>query len=291
MASDLQETKVLNSRLGPCCVCVANAAKYTCPSCGAKTCSLGCVKTHKNDANCNGMRNKTAMVHKGDMDNFTLLSDYRFLEEIDHKLEDNHRDPLRRHIVQRNNERPTLPHFLQRLKNEAWNRGTLLKFMPSHFAAHQENSTRFHFKEGIIRWHVKWIFHQADVKFTDKSIDENTSIVKLLVKYMEPNNGLLSAEENEKLAYYHSASYGKIAVLLRTNERGSGPAFEEVFVKKSLRLNLANKTVTEFPVFYVILRDHIHAYLDYEADDQDDLFSEIEEKDIQKDEGLSYFQS
>ncbi|XP_064094240.1 box C/D snoRNA protein 1-like [Macrobrachium nipponense] len=221
------------------------------------------------------------------MGNLTLLSDYRFLEEIDHKLDDNHRHPLRRHIMVRHGERQSLPHFLQRLKSEAWNRGTLLKFMPSHFVAHQENSTRYYFKDGIIRWHVKWIFHQADVTFVDRNVDENTTIVKLLSKYLEPNDSL-SLEESEKLAFYHSASYGKVAVLMQTNEKGSVPAFEEVFVKKSLRLNMANKTVIEYPVFYVVLRDHIHSYLEYEADDHDDLFCEKEQKE-EVDESLGYF--
>ncbi|XP_068205785.1 box C/D snoRNA protein 1 [Palaemon carinicauda] len=287
METDIKEIQAGISRLGICSVCVSSSAKYTCPACSAKTCSLACVKTHKKNANCNGTRNKTAMVHKEEMNNLTLLSDYRFLEEIDHKLDDNHRHPLRRHIMLKHGERPPLPHFLQRLKSEAWNRGTLLKFMPNHFVAHQENSTRYYFKEGIIRWHVKWIFHQADVTFVDKDVDENTTIVKLLSKYLEPNDSL-GAEDSEKLAYYHSASYGRVAVLLRTNEKGSGPAFEEAFMKKSLRLNLANKTVIEYPVFYVILRDHIHSYLEYEADDHDDLFCEKEEKE-EEGESLGYF--
>lgn len=122
----------------------------------------------------------------------------------------------------------------------------------------------------------------------DSSVDENTLIIKLLSKYLDPKNNL-SAEDNEKLAYYHSASYGKVAVLMKTDLPGSGMTFQELFLSKSLRLNFANKSILEYPVLYVVLRDHIHAYLDYQPEGHDDLFSEPEVKEAQKVEGLSFF--
>ncbi|KAK7084542.1 Box C/D snoRNA protein 1 [Halocaridina rubra] len=292
MESDNHTSEALKSRLGTCSVCIANLAKYTCPSCKIKTCSLSCVKTHKDDTSCSGVRSKTAMIHKEDMDNLTLLSDYRFLEEIDHKLEDTGRDPLRRYVAPSPYGVPSLPPFLIRLKTAAWKRGTHLRFMPKHFVAHKENSTRYIFQEGIIRWHVKWVFHQADISFTEESVNENKTIIDLLAKYLEPDSSVLSPEEAEKLAYYHSASYKKIAVLLKNADRGS-PVFEEMFVDKSLLLNLANKTVKEFPVFYVVLRDHIHFYMDLEADDDhnfNDLFDDhLQKTESDKDESLCYF--
>ncbi|XP_045606797.1 box C/D snoRNA protein 1 [Procambarus clarkii] len=279
------------SRLGMCSVCRVNKAKYTCPACSIKSCSLSCVKAHKQCEGCSGVRNRAALVLKDDMDNLTLLSDYRLLEEIDHKLEDNLRHPLRRHVMRSLKDKPSLPHFLHRLRNEAWNRGTTLKFMPSHFASRRENTSRFNFKEGIIRWHIKWIFHQADVTFTDTSVDENTPIIKLLTKYLEPNNDL-SQDDNEKLAYYQSASYGKVAVLMKTDVPGSGTTFQELFMSKSIRLNLANKMVMEYPVLYVVLKHHMDAYLEYQPEGHDDLFSDPEVKEateMQKVTGLSFF--
>lgn len=161
-------------------------------------------------------------------------------------------------------------------------------FLPSHFITHKENTSRFNFKEGIIRWHIKWVFHQAAVTFVDTSVDENTPIMKLLTKYLDPNNDL-SPEDNEKLAYYHSASYGKVAVLMKTDLPGYGMTFHELFLFKNLRLNFANKTILEHPTLYVILRDHIHSYLDYQPEGHDDLFCEPEVKEAQKVGGLSFF--
>jgi hypothetical protein len=39
-----------------------NLKKYTCPGCGIKSCSLDCVKIHKETMNCTGTRNKTKYV-------------------------------------------------------------------------------------------------------------------------------------------------------------------------------------------------------------------------------------
>nr|CDS32656.1 box C:D snoRNA protein 1 [Hymenolepis microstoma] len=66
-----------------CAVCITNGAKYTCPRCAIRTCSLSCCKSHKLAYNCSGKRDVAAYVDKGDYNYFSFLSDYRFLESID----------------------------------------------------------------------------------------------------------------------------------------------------------------------------------------------------------------
>lgn len=133
------------------------------------------------------------------------------------------------------------------------------------------------------------MFHQADVVLIDCSVDENTSISRLLAKYMNPTKNELSAEDKEKLAYYHSASYSRVSVLMKTDTPESGVVFQELELLKSLRMNFANKVITEYPVLYVVLKDHIYSYLDYQTEGHDDLFSEIEEKEEQVKDGLKFF--
>lgn len=105
---------------------------------------------------------------------------------------------------------------------------------------------------------------------------------------MNPENDL-SPEENEKLAYYQSASYGKVAVLIKSDVPEEGMTFQELVMSKSLRLNLANKTIYEYPTFYVVLKYHLDAYLDYRPEGHDDLFTEPEVKAAQKIDSLNYF--
>ena len=74
-APPVEQKEVANKR-GECQEC-GSEAKYTCPGCGHRTCSLGCVKKHKAASGCSGVRDRTKLVFKEDMNNLTLLSDYR----------------------------------------------------------------------------------------------------------------------------------------------------------------------------------------------------------------------
>lgn len=47
----------------PCEICEEHPAKYKCPGCGKRTCSLPCVKAHKNDDGC---RSATHLLACGD---------------------------------------------------------------------------------------------------------------------------------------------------------------------------------------------------------------------------------
>ncbi|VDN33728.1 unnamed protein product [Dibothriocephalus latus] len=66
-----------------CKVCTSVEAKYTCPRCALKTCSLECCLRHKKEAGCSGKRNLAAFVSRKDYDYFNFLSDYRLLEAVD----------------------------------------------------------------------------------------------------------------------------------------------------------------------------------------------------------------
>lgn len=79
MASASGKPPTCTSKLGTCSVCRTNKARYTCPACGVRSCSLSCVKSHKKCEGCDGIRNKASLVLKDDMDNLTILSDYRFV--------------------------------------------------------------------------------------------------------------------------------------------------------------------------------------------------------------------
>lgn len=141
------------------------------------------------------------------------------------------------------------------------------------------------------RWHIKWIFHQADVVLMDTSVDEHTSIFRVLAKYMNPRESKLSVEDREKLAFYHSASYSRVSVLIKTETADKRVVFRELDPYKSLRVNFANKVITEYPVLYVVLRDHLESYLEYESEGHEDLFSEVEVKEEAKKDELKFFEA
>jgi hypothetical protein len=69
-----------SSRRGPCGSCGA-PSRYTCPGCGACSCSAACVSAHKAATGCAGKRRRAAFVPLKAFDDATLRSDLRLLEE------------------------------------------------------------------------------------------------------------------------------------------------------------------------------------------------------------------
>jgi len=55
-------------------VCGVKEAKYRCPGCETSTCSLTCVKEHKKELKCDGIRKKVAYVPVAKMTDLHLLS-------------------------------------------------------------------------------------------------------------------------------------------------------------------------------------------------------------------------
>lgn len=61
-------------RLEDCEVCGATKAKYTCPKCEVRTCSLVCVNLHKKELDCDGIRDKTKFIPITSFADLDLLS-------------------------------------------------------------------------------------------------------------------------------------------------------------------------------------------------------------------------
>ena len=96
-----------------CSICHQNSIKYTCPRCSIRTCSLSCCLEHKKTLNCNGQRDKTLFKSLNQMNDLDLLSDYRFLEEINRQIETSKRNKLTKSF----NE---LTYYQKLIKNTNW---------------------------------------------------------------------------------------------------------------------------------------------------------------------------
>lgn len=64
---------ILNEFYSPCSSCNA-PSKYRCPKCSVFSCSLDCVKAHKVETKCDGIRDKTAFVPIDEFKDRHLLS-------------------------------------------------------------------------------------------------------------------------------------------------------------------------------------------------------------------------
>ncbi|KAF1930748.1 uncharacterized protein M421DRAFT_99360 [Didymella exigua CBS 183.55] len=71
-----------------CSVCNIHESKYKCPGCSARTCSLPCVKRHKQWAQCSGRRDPTKFMKKSELATPAGIDhDYNFLSGIERDLE------------------------------------------------------------------------------------------------------------------------------------------------------------------------------------------------------------
>lgn len=140
MASQIASTSGTSGadRERPCSQCEAVAARYTCPGCAARTCSVPCAKAHKSATGCSGVRNPAGYVPMNAYSYGSLMSDYTFLEDLGRKsdgVKAGHGDETRGQKA-RDRERV--------LRNELAKAGFgAVRWLPPGMEAKRQNQTRF----------------------------------------------------------------------------------------------------------------------------------------------------
>ncbi|XP_033301048.1 box C/D snoRNA protein 1 [Bombus bifarius] len=265
-----------SDKLENCEVCGGNKAKYTCPKCEVRTCCLQCVNIHKKELECDGIRDKTKFIPLRSFTDLDVLSDYRLLEEVGRTVEQLKRDPLKKCTRQLN-----LPMHLNKLKTATFKRNVNLQFMPQHFSRHKNNTTYLNWKTSELFWRIEWIFPQAEcTKWVTERALESTRLSLLIEEILDPTKSVENKNDieelnlrirlNERLQFYQAAGLSGIKILLKAEKVvKSDLKFYELDVRLSLKENLENKTIIEFPTLYIILNDHSHMYEIIDTDDED----------------------
>lgn len=254
-------------------------AKYTCPKCEVRTCSLVCVNLHKKELDCDGIRDKAKFIPLTSFADLDLLSDYRFLEQVGRLIDTKKRNPERRYMRQSNLRQNNLPVHLHKLRCAASYRKVSLLFMPQIFNRHKENTTFFNWKTNELFWRIEWIFPQAqNIKWIVERTLDNIRLSTLMEQVLDP-----VSSENEsdieklniklaladKLQFYRAAGLTSIKVLLKAEKvKKAHSKFYELDLTLTLRENLENKAIVEFPTLYVIMKDHSNMYEIIDTDEE-----------------------
>ncbi|XP_056388479.1 box C/D snoRNA protein 1 [Hyla sarda] len=250
LVSDTEEWEVTvrpkrKMSLYSCETCGSEEAKYKCPRCLKYSCSLPCVKKHKVDVTCSGVRDKTAFVPLSSFSDIHLLSDYRFLEDADRVADAAMRDALL--------PRQTTNKFCNFLKNRARKQGIDLKLLPVGFSKRKANTTFFQKKEQRFYWHLKLHFPQSQAEYTAKRVPDNKTLGEILKKYIDPAESDSTIRQRLK-EYVRSPS--DVKVFMVAESKTPGPVrYHEMDSSKSLLENLRNKTILEYPTLFVVLKD------------------------------------
>ncbi|XP_036916831.1 box C/D snoRNA protein 1 isoform X2 [Sturnira hondurensis] len=225
--TELKEETQINSLVGSkrklamsrCETCGTEEAKYRCPRCMRYSCSLPCVKKHKIELTCNGVRDKTAYVSIQQFTEMNLLSDYRFLEDVARTADHVSRDVLLK--------KPLSNKHMYFMKNRARRQGINLKLLPNGFTKRKENSTFFDKKKQQFCWHVKLQFPQSQAVYIEKRVPDDKTINEILRSYIDPEK----SDPVIRQRYY------------------------ELDPHKSLLDNLRNKVIIEYPTLHVVLKE------------------------------------
>uniref|UniRef100_A0AAV2KRL3 Box C/D snoRNA protein 1 n=1 Tax=Knipowitschia caucasica TaxID=637954 RepID=A0AAV2KRL3_KNICA len=234
-----------------CAVCGREEAKYTCPRCLTQSCSLLCVKKHKENTECSGVRDKTAFVGLAHFDEMNLLSDYRFLEDISRFSDGATRDSIIRV--------PQVTLKAKFLMSNARKMNINLRLLPCTFARSKENSTIFNRKEKLFMWHLKIIFPDSCADYTQRRVSDQLTLKQILDPYIHPTES--DPVARQKLKMYVHEVLEHIKVFMKAEGRKANSVrYHELDFNKTLRDNLSYKTLIEYPVLHVVLKDHWKDY-------------------------------
>ncbi|XP_076431226.1 box C/D snoRNA protein 1 isoform X2 [Peromyscus maniculatus bairdii] len=248
----VKEEPQMNPRVGckrklamsRCQTCGTEEAKYRCPRCLRYSCSLPCVKKHKAELPCNGVRDKTAYVSLQHFTEMNLLSDYRFLEDVARTADQVSRDTFLK--------RPKRKKYLFFMKNRARKQGIFLRLLPNGFSKRKENSTVFDHRKQQFCWHVKLQFPQSQAEYVEKRVPDDKTITEILKPYIDPEKSDPVIRQRLK-AYVHSKT--GVQILMRVeNMQQNFIRYYELDPNKSLLDNLRNKVIIEYPTLHVVLK-------------------------------------
>ncbi|XP_051869118.1 translation initiation factor IF-2 [Pristis pectinata] len=237
--------------LSGCEACGTAEAKYRCPRCMTYSCSLLCVKKHKAESGCSGIRDKTAFQSLSDFTEMQLLSDYRFLEDTGRLADSAHRDTFV--------HQPTSSKALNFMKNRARRCNMNLKLLPIGFTRRRENSTFYHKREQMFYWHVKLVFPQSCAAYTERRVADKKTVEELLRKYIDPQES--DPVIRQKLKVYARTPLDQVCIFLKVEDRKCNSLrYHKLDLSQTLAENLRQKTIIEYPTLFVVLKENSSEY-------------------------------
>ncbi|OVA02866.1 zinc finger protein [Macleaya cordata] len=227
-----------------CEECGLNPSKYKCPGCSIRSCSLPCVKSHKQRTSCTGKRPRTEFVPLSQFDDNLIISvDYNLLEEAKRVAESAQR--MREGLFGHSYFK--LPYKLKSLRNAASRRKTHLLLLPNGMLKREKNKSIYHQRKKSIFWTIEWRFHSTDVVLTDNGVDENTNLCSVIEKHLK------LGPWNHKLRPFCEEQLDCLKFFIRKNAKGPKSPYRELDIKAPISQQLANIVIVEYPVIHVLL--------------------------------------
>lgn len=238
--------KKSESLLPRCSLC-QKPARYRCPRCALRTCSVECVKSHKRVSGCTGVRDRCAYVALNNFTESDLQSDYRLLEEAANVVDVSSRDK-----IVKPHRPPVLPVKLVNMQKVAWKSARInLQFLPEMFARRKLN--RISIKKGILHWTIAVEIPQAGLSL----LKHNVSSAGLLKDVVHDFIRDFTEPEKQSACAIINAPFLELAVYLKAEGRpANDERYHQLDTDLSVEENLREKQIIEYPTFWLSTRDH-----------------------------------
>lgn len=258
-----------------CSICIEKDAKYTCPACNTKTCSVECVKRHKLRLECSGEVDPTKFVPNKDLSSSPALvnRDYNYLLNFERKvslgkadIKTNARNIFKRNFAASNpNKRPkpnpeTVDPRIDQVNRVFPNdpqisikrENTLIIHLPSGMSRASQNKSGFDKKAESYIWTVEWLpvdsSGNARKSFISFRLKEGT-----ILRDSVPINVLQNAVPDEHFTKEKLHFYLENCI----NTSSKGRSIIKLNPERTLGFALADKVVLEYPKICITFDDNI----------------------------------
>eukprot|EP00960_Hanusia_phi_P004731 137613-Hanusia_phi.AAC.1 len=202
-----------------CEMCSKTEAKYTCPACFKKTCSLECVREHKRQFSCSGKRDVAEYKNLSEFRDADLQSDFHFLMDTERIADNAHREGYKEKLYVKNKT----PQHLQQIARYARRQGVNMVIMPISFKRRKENTSCFCHDRKLMLWKLELVFHLDEpLTVSEDRVPDSTSLREILSKYFN-NSSTQEASVRCKLQSFQSMDLNDLSLLLKVEPSKVSP--------------------------------------------------------------------
>jgi len=258
MVEEEEKTITKEQPAEPCKVCLKNPSKYKCPKCSLKTCSLNCVKLHKERYKCTGVPDKAAFVGLKSFTMDQIQKDVGYLTDVIDTTNRNSKKFAYDYGDTKVEGRFKQLRYICRAK-----RNCTLKIGPTVFETYKKNKSYYKRQEDTIFWTIGCTLireNDALVYFFEEPISEKTKISEITQKFIIRTQ-YFSTDINEFLSKYEAKDFDELRVFIKTIQKKENEGEKDKLVYKELKKEnqlteeLKGGIITDSPMLYLVFPD------------------------------------
>ncbi|KRZ76119.1 Box C/D snoRNA protein 1, partial [Trichinella papuae] len=240
-----------------CDICKKNA-RYCCPACQARSCSLECVKKHKKLINCDGLACRTRFVPMQNYSTVNFMQDFNILMEAAGKY-DHFRETIASYHKKHNAQQD------RNLQFNCRSNGILLVRLPHYCYKNLRNKSFYNKRADTSFWSVEFIFHfnNNPVSVICDKIPNSLSLLTLLKNLFKPKPNSEFAEQSALLNNYANIiNLNDLRCFFKVEQNWwtKDDRYYAVDMNSSLIEILKEKIVVVFPTFHICQWENAHKF-------------------------------